>query len=222
MRHIPVSIAELKRRYRSPIEAFEFLALLEDVKPCIRYCCYPDEVEDFLGFWKQHNLSFVEADFKVLVDDKNRFANKGVVVDKDNPSAGIQLFYVSKNRKIAEHAKQAELTKDYAGLGKLLGYPRCCSEFYVTEEPNREDQDFIVPLIEAAGQEVYPFANNILRRDSGLTLIFHFPCSFACKESERIGLRVLDIIRRLDPAAAEEIKKELCKDMVRKKLIRFS
>lgn len=221
MQYIPVSIAELKQRFPSPIEAFEFLALLEGVKPCVRYCCYPNETKSLFEFWKRHDLSVIEADFKVLIDDTNRFANKGVIAANDDPRPGLQLFYISKDRVVAENAKQAESMKDYLAFGKLLGYPRCCSKFYVAEEPTREDQDFIVPLIEAAGEEVYPFVNNILRRDEGLTLVFHFPCSFACKESEKIGLRVFDIVQRLDPVAAEAIKKALCKDVVGKKLIRF-
>lgn len=221
MHKISISLAELKQMYRSPIEALELLALIENIKPCIRFCCYPDETGKFMNFWKKYDLVFLEADFKVLIDDEHRFVNKGIIVDRNDPRTGLRLFYVSKDRAIVEQAKLAEMSKDYLLFGNLLGYPRCCSEYYVAEEPARGDQDFIVPLIKAAGDSVYPFANNILRRDDGLTLIFHFPCSLACSESEKIGLKIFNLIRRLDPVAADTIKKELCKGVQREKLIRF-
>lgn len=216
-----ITIQDLKDNFTTPVEGIEFLALLAGVKPCNRVGLYPHAEERSLAFFHKHGLHYVASDFRIRVEDDAPFANKAsIITNSDEP--GITLWYVSADDEIVAQTKRAEAEKDHITLGENLGYPACCTKFFLDNVPTRPDQDFTIPVIEAADDTVYPFVNNVLRRDDFITLIFHFPCSFGCQASEKIGRRVLEMLQQFDADAASKIRAELCQTVdIRNKQIHF-
>jgi Methyltransferase small domain len=71
-------------------------------------------------------------------------------------------------------------------LGRLLGYPACCREFFrrVWVEAGRVDTTW--EMAETAGTEG-PAEANILLRWLGVRLVPHLPCSFSCAATAELG-----------------------------------
>jgi len=110
---------------------------------------------------------------------------------------------------------------DHRKIGELLGYPKCCVEFFVkvwgegiydpvyeiamnTDEKDVIGKDEIVVY-------GHPYLNQ-LTRYAGLRVVPWFPCSYNCKESVRQAENVwIKIMREYDDEAVdwyEEIVKE--------------
>ena len=100
---------------------------------------------------------------------------------------------------------------DQYNLGLTLGYPLCCVEFFVNNYPERSeiDNDFTEPALNNSKEGSYPFVNNILMRDMDTTLLFHFPCSFNCAESERLGRKHLELLKEADAEIASNYEQRL-------------
>jgi len=84
---------------------------------------------------------------------------------------------------------------DELAIGELLGYPRCCSEFYQRVWIEDGWRDTTLPMSQN-GTDGPPEAN-ILLRWLGVRLVRHLPCSFACEESARIGRETAALGREL-------------------------
>ncbi|MFY9779621.1 MAG: hypothetical protein WAJ85_03800 [Candidatus Baltobacteraceae bacterium] len=92
------------------------------------------------------------------------------------------IVYFGMSQEFARGAMQADVTSDHEVLGRLFGYPRCCTEAYVsTSSPERLDH---LPStiagtgpFPAAMNPAIPFVYDLPH------LLFHFPCSPDCRES---------------------------------------
>jgi hypothetical protein len=98
-------------------------------------------------------------------------------------------------------------------MGRLLGYPSCCREFYRTLFGERRVIDHTWQaainttfashegkVIRIAGMPLV----NCLLRSIGLHAVQHLPCSFQCTESLELGAKFMDLMH--DEGYAEEAK----------------
>lgn len=82
-------------------------------------------------------------------------------------------------------------------MGELLGYPRCCREFFEREwvRAGSVDTSWAMALntpnaVDEGGNRIVvngPMASNILLRWLGVRLVPHLPCSFACDATVKLG-----------------------------------
>jgi hypothetical protein len=127
---------------------------------------------------------------------------------------GNVCIVVARTPKDALDFKEAFLKGDNVAQGELLGYPRCCGEFFEASWK----AGFIDPIWQAAantaaaevnGNSIHvpspaPFSNAMLRY-AGLRLGFHIPHSFDCELSMKVNAERLALGRESDPALMDSV-----------------
>lgn len=191
--------------------ALEVLAVYKDVKPVARLGFYQDEIPKAAAFCEKNKLAVEWSIFKVIMTDKYKgYSDKGVRVSIKDPNEGMIFGYISKDKEKACQAKYFEEIHDQYNLGLVLGYPLCCVEFFVNNYPERSelDNDYTEPALNNSVGS-FPFVNNILMRQKDTALLFHFPCSFNCQESAKIGIEHLKLLKEADPELAIKYEQSL-------------
>lgn len=203
---------ELITIFKTQNKALEIFLLLKDLKPVVRHGYYEEELPDIEKFCKKHSLHIEKSRFKVLLLDKNKdYSNKGLTVSPEDKRKGMFFVYISKDDLLALKALYFEQIHDSYNLGLMLGYPRCCAEFFKIHEKERQrsDNDYILPAADNSKGDEFPFVNNILIRDKDKVLLSHFPCSFGCEESKKLGILYLNALKTYYPEEAKKLEKSL-------------
>jgi len=128
--------------------------------------------------------------------------------------------YTSLSEELSYDTYEADMNQDRKKLGKLLGYPDCCVDYYLKEMVKVSIERIIGPLLNTKTKPSF-YCNSIFNFDSKvdgwdkiflkgyeicrLFLIRHMPCSFDCKESIKIGKKTLELLERELPELAKEI-----------------
>ncbi|MBI4980403.1 DUF483 domain-containing protein [Candidatus Woesearchaeota archaeon] len=190
-------ISQLTPIFGSKTKAQEILFLLNDAKEVVRQGFYEAELPKVELFCKDNHLFLIKSKFKVLLEDKDKvFSNKGIRIDENDPRSGMFFIYLSKDEQKALFASYAELTNNHSELGRLLGYPACCIEFFC-QMFNENNTNLELPLTN-------PWTNLSLREKDAV-LLSHFPCSSECGESINLAQKYFDIIRKADAERAKEL-----------------
>lgn len=106
-------------------------------------------------------------------------------------------LYVSKQRKLAELARESDERADDVSLGHALGYPDCC----IHAVKQRGAVPKILESLDLYSCDgfynpyAWPAANLL-----DASLIPHFPCSMNCLASQRIAKSRIGILRELNEA----------------------
>ncbi len=178
------------------MKAQELLLLLHDVKPLIRHGYYKHELPKIEQFCQQHSLHFVKSPFKVLLDDKNQFTNRGLRLPTTDPRPGMFFIYISKDEKTAHLALLAEVQTNHSELGHLLGYPECCIHFFISSFNDQHTNLQHIPT--------NPWTN-LSKRSQDVCLLSHFPCQSECKESIALAKLYYAQIQKDNPTYTQEI-----------------
>ena len=182
-------IKKLSLLFGSKMKAQEILLLLHDQKPVIRQGFYQDEIPKIEKFCKENNLHFVKSNFKVLLADETNFSNKGIRIPETDKRPGMFFTYISKDEQKAWLAAYYEVMSNDLDLGRTLGYPDCCTKFFVNtfskENPN------------PAHQPTNPWTN-LTKREQDACLLSHFPCSSVCQESIELAKQYCETLRKVD------------------------
>jgi len=159
------------------------------------------------------------------------FAHKFYPTDGSDPTR-ITYSVVARNNDIADKFKEAELDMSsherHNTVGKFLGFPECCRDFFnnawidegktdpiyeitcntdSAEAPTDGNEDVIV-------KDPSPFAN-IMWRYFGWSFITHMPCSWDCQKSIDVGKRRQEIMENGGfKEAANELEKWLSEPFV--------
>lgn len=211
----------IKKINKCHIDIQSFLLLLNDKKPVIRLNVFKEYINELKELSKIFKLTLLIEDIKELYGEK---FEKTLI-----------FAYLSKEKKIAQIAYQAEMDNDRGLFGKMLGYPKCCVE--KLQENLLKGQDYVGLLVEnSKGKSYYYQCNNIFNYDSkvGLEdtlrtyqkniaifsqveknfLIRHIPCSFCCEESKKIGNDTLELLEIELPELAREIVSVIKKPII--------
>ena len=190
-------LAALRTIFGSYSKAQEILFLLHDAKEVVRQGFYDKELPPLESFCTENRLCLVKSKFKVLLDDKETFSNKGTRIPENDPRPGMYFVYISKDETKANLAAYYELTQNHRELGLLLGYPACCIHFFIQ---NFHEQN--------TNLELKPINHytNLTQRENDVVLLSHFPCSSDCQESIALGKKYLEVLQQVDKARAEKIK----------------
>lgn len=192
---------DLRKIFGSRTAALEIVYLIKDLKPVVRQGYYKEELGKVVEFCKKNKLAIEISPYKIMIIDSDRnYSNKGMKIDANDPRRGMYFVYISKDEKKAAMADILEYRNDHRGLGLLLGYPSCCVDFFVKNEPVRSklDNDYVIPALENSKGIRYPFYTNIIKRSIDITLLNHFPCSFNCEKSIEIAKKNLSLIGKID------------------------
>ncbi len=189
-------IPNLIQIFGTKTKALEILYLLEDIKPSVRQGFYSSELFAVQKFCKENNLFLEISPYKIVILDaeNGEYSNKGIKADISDPRDGMLFVYISKEKEKAEQAKRLEIHNSYKILGEVLGYPKCCVNFFMRNQSKQSklDNDYVLPALKNSKGNNFPFYNNVIKRDHDIILLSHFPCSFNCEESIKIGKQNVD------------------------------
>ncbi|MBK8254112.1 MAG: hypothetical protein IPK82_15780 [Polyangiaceae bacterium] len=103
-----------------------------------------------------------------------------------------------------DREEQAQLVRQ---LGEWMGYPPCCTAAF-SELSNRgnnlENERF--PFRQHPLEPLHPW----LHRTGSMRLVAHHVCSPSCAASVEEANRVVDLLRAIDPVAAERLTAQMC------------
>ena len=197
-------IQQLQQIFHSITKSLEVLYIIEDAKSCARIMVFEDELNKIADFLKNSKLNYSVSDFKVVKQklQSEFYSDKSIKIPKNNEEKGYYLVYISKNKKISEKAKLMEENGNHFELGIVLGYPKCCCEFFVNNF-NDANTDLTLKILENSDGYEFPFYTNIASRHFDVSLLSHFPHSFGCSPSIEIAKKNLKIIHKYSKQLAE-------------------
>lgn len=189
-------LQNLKNIFKSIIKSLEILYVLENSKSCARILVNEDELRNTINFINKNDLEFSISNFKLKkINNKDSFySDKSIKINKDSLEKGYLVLYISKIKELCEKAKAYEGNNMHFELGMVLGYPKCCCEFFA-ENFSKKNYDLTLNILKNSKGFEFPFYANIAARHFDVSLLNHFPCSFDCKFSINIAEENLNIIK---------------------------
>ena len=189
------TLHQLQQKFHSIIKSLEVLHVIEGIKPCARILVNEDDLEKSMNFLHENKLKTSVSDFKVLKQNAQSefYSDKSVKIPKEDKRKCHFFVYLSHDQETAEKSKMLEEKNMHKELGLLLGYPRCCCEFF-GKKFHEGNTDLVLDALENSEGYEFPFYTNIAARHFDVSLLSHFPHSFSCEPSIEIAKKNLRII----------------------------
>ena len=179
----------------------EILYLLEGIKRAARLDANDTELKKIKGFCNENNLCLEVSDFRVIKiadEGKGGYSNIAKRIPADYSSDGLYHAYISKDKNKSKFLKLLESRNDDKAIGQILGYPKCCIDFFIKNKEKQEkmQNDYILPALNNSEGFKFPFYNNYAARYFDITLLSHFPHSFNCMESMQTAKNNFECIKK--------------------------
>ena len=181
-------------------KSLEIIYVAEGLKKVSRIIVNEESVDSSIKLIKSYNLNAVSSEFKIKkVNTEMQYSDKGFRLAMNSKEHGELFIYVSRKMEDAMRAKIIEEQNSHAELGKILGYPDCCTRFFERHFPveSKGNNDYTLKALKDSDGYIFPYYTNIAVRHLDITPISHFPCNFNCHESIEIAKRNLKLIRIL-------------------------
>ncbi len=211
-----MEIKDLIKLFGNLRNALEVLYVAYDLKKASRLIYNEgNNLNSAKRFLKENNLSVEISSLKYIVEkdgNKTCYASYAKPVNLNHKQKGFLYIYIAQSRKVSRLAKICEKGQHETEFGRILGYPKCCIDFY-----NRNIQDCVKKNLDLLFQVLaetdsplpYPFLNNFVARFFDASLLSHFPCNFNCRKSLKQAKERLELVKSISPALAEHITREL-------------
>jgi hypothetical protein len=177
----------------SAYNRLERMTVAKGMRICTTAHIDPDKMEASILDLANSGLSFLPI-YRVGAYQGYAHTHPPVIPGKPWTWYGV----VAKSAEQAAEFVNATKHNDHLKMGELLGYPKCCTEFFADVWP----QGFIDPIWQSAGEKS-DIENSILwygYRYIGARLIPHLSCSFTCEESLKLATSWIEL------GIAEQIK----------------
>jgi len=199
-------LEQLQKRFNSAIKSFEIFYTIKGIKPAARIMVFEDNLKDIINFLKKQRLAAITSNFKVEKADRTYgYSDKSVKLDRKSDKKGYFFVYSSKDKKKAKQAMVFEEEDNHLELGRMLGYPECCCEFFKRKIEEKKI-DMTLDSLESSKGYVLPFLANNAARHFDLSLISHFPCSFNCEKTKEIAEKNLAVIEGVSTEIAAVLR----------------
>ncbi|MEK6951340.1 MAG: DUF483 domain-containing protein [Nanoarchaeota archaeon] len=198
-------LPDLLPLFGSRAKAQEILLLLQETKPVVRQGFYPHEIQKIQQFCRKNDLHLVISKFKVLLEDgperspgsaQPNYSNRGLRIPEQDHRPGLYFVYFSKEEKKALLAAYYEQIGNDLDLGRSLGYPECCVDFFAQ---NFSEKNSDLQLL-----STNPYTN-LSKRKQDYVLLSHFPCKSECSESIMLAKKYLEVLMRVDSQWGNEL-----------------
>lgn len=197
--------------FSSTIKSLEMLYLIHDKKFVVRNIAHEKDIKKIAGFLKKNNLNYSLSDFKIKkISNNSPYSDSSIKIDKNSQYEGYFFFYISKKQELADRAKAYEQFGMHFELGIILGYPKCCVDFF-SQNFNKDNTDLTLNTLNNTQSSEFPFYTNIASRHFDISLISHFPCKFTCNNSILIAKENLETISKISKQFAEVISNSMKK-----------
>jgi hypothetical protein len=159
--------------------------------------------EDFVvraGEWAKHGLNALPMEIQELFNYS--FPNKSTQGERGQP---FVFRFILGTPQDVSNFKSAWDACNHQEIGELLGYPRCCYEFFREVWVEQGMVDTTWPMAVATGalpdrvrsiEVTGPPEANILWRWMGVRAVPHLPCRFDCKHTVELGQKLIEIGRK--------------------------
>ncbi|MFH1605783.1 MAG: DUF483 domain-containing protein [Nanoarchaeota archaeon] len=188
------------------IIAVELFCVLKDIKTVSRFNVGLANLKSFKQFCKKLCLECEENNFNIEISKSYDKKQIDSGVTKISSEKNACFVFVSKNQKNIKEIKEAEnlLEKkfNHKKIGELLGYPNCCTDFYIknrTEAGEKRNDDYTLITLQKSKGFVFPFyLNNALRYFNSAIITF-FPCSYSCPKAIDLSKKIFQEIQKASP-----------------------
>lgn len=166
-----------------------------------------DEIDFFSAAATELRFGIAVADLKNFGRPdigKGGWSNRLCDSRADQAGLGSTSTYIAKTMASSEEACALDNSEDVNRFGELLGFPECCRAFYRKNWETAQCLQGDFALLTADATPVFPYNGwtNYLAQYFQYSLISHFPCSFTCEHTARLGAQAHEFLQRLSPEFA--------------------
>ncbi len=177
----------------------EWRSVKDGVRRCALSVVSPEALIEQGGVWAKHGLGTLPLE--MLGVNGYTYSSTSVA-----PTAGQPFGFrvvVGTPADVGEF-KAAFDDADDVAMGKLLGFPACCQQFFREVWVDDGMVDTTWPMAVRTGHGMNgdatldvsgPAEANILWRWMGLRMVPHLPCRFDCEETADLGRRLMRVGR---------------------------
>jgi len=181
------------------LNELEWRSILEGVRACALTSVAPDQLESFAAMLANNGLTMVSLE-KVAVQDL--YANSF-----KRPQEGEPFHYwCAIGRASDVHLFESAYSRhDDGAIGRLLGYPSCCIDFFNRVWVNEGFVDTTWPMAQNTANKrvISPThleieeasSGNQLLRWLGMRVAIHLPCSFDCQPTVELAKKLTGVAR---------------------------
>lgn len=175
----------------------ELLSCIEDESTCCRVTTGVSSRSWLLGLATDLGLEVLQGYLSIQSDRLDQchhyseWAQRSVISPGDESERN---FYFGRKVEKLELLRSADEAGDDRRVGKMLGYPCCCIDWFYERHSlykdrvfNRSDPDL--------GHNYRWYMNTYLAHQD-FAILSHFPCSLGCEESQLIARKRLEILKK--------------------------
>lgn len=190
------------RAVSSAIRELEWLTVENDARPCGMAELSLEELASKAPDWVKRGLELIPLARDARTCSPCQLASLPYV--PRSPSRYVMGF---AKKQHARALTEAFKSGNNEAIGKLLGYPDCCIDFFLKVCVRLGHLDTTWPMACAASDTLRtpdevdtirvprPSPANILLRGLGVRAVFHLPCGFGCAESLEVSERLIAVGR---------------------------
>jgi len=140
-------------------------------------------VDAIQAAWLDVELTSVAADLRLaaLVFDRPQLAERVETLQLCMTVVTKTRVAITRTPAVGLDLANAFHARDDAHIGRLLGFPECCIQFFDRVWNERRLRDTTLAMVHRSAT---PLGSNILGRWLGVRLVPHLPCAFGCVASE--------------------------------------
>jgi len=188
----PLKLSKMMELYHEA----EYQTVKKDIRKAAIIPLYPENLDKSLEKFNKDGLIFIPT-WKIKTGESFSF--------KIKPLKPGEAFYWSgylvKTKKDGEILKKANQKHNHKIIGRMLGYPDCCIEYFIKNFPVNYDPIWVNLKGKVFG---YPECNGMLRY-FGPKIVAHYSCSPACESTRKIGKAWFKIMMEIDKDLAKEL-----------------
>ena len=172
-------------------ERVEYESVLAGIRPALYKLMEPLSFLSETAQCRRDGLAITPIDTTTRVS--GAYSAAPGTVTKDNI---VFRVLISRPRLVEEIQSIPDLHKDNEALGRFLGYPQCCRDFFArTWGAGQIDTTWDQFL--TTGNADGPIEANLLWRWLGIRWVFHLPCSYQCEHTVKIGQEIRALMQSL-------------------------
>ncbi len=166
----------------SRVSSLEFLYLLSGIKDVSRLTMRSSHITLFSDLCKRNNLSFLFSEESYTVPVASSYRNS---LDKTTESLGFcyKEVYISRTVNKVHDLKEAAANCDHRHVGRILGYPDCCIDFFMSWLALGQLNNMDFSTFASSDGKEYPYRVNVFSKEFDACYLSHFPCSLNCVDS---------------------------------------
>jgi hypothetical protein len=184
------------------IRELEWSTVENDVRPCGMAEFSPEDVSNKSPDWIKRGLELIPLAHEARTDSTYQFTCPPCV-----PGSPPRFVMGFAKKKYARALTEAFKSGNNEAIGKFLGYPDCCINFFLKVCKRLGHVDTTWPMACASSDTLRmsddvntirvprPSPVNILLQGLGVRAVFHFPCGFGCSKSLEVSERLIAVGR---------------------------